>query len=242
MTKDILANFLPIAACITRTRRTVWRGQPVVPDFARTGTAASAAAPVAANMPSSAVHIEVRRLRVMRARVYPEAARLAQTAFQPGSWLTSTTPQTLEWNAGLDVLVNATITSSTPSGNPTASCISLQKPDRPVPCSRTIRHNHHSTAMRPERCHVHIRPVSASVWPAGPPWSFSPSRRAMRFLRSVWGRLPRWHGACCWRPHCMSTGLCCGPPSGCSGRSNNSTLTAFAARSRIALSSSFRVQ
>ena len=131
MTKDILANFLPIAACITRTRRTVWRGQPVVPDFARTGTAASAAAPVAANMPSSAVHIEVRRLRVMRARVYPEAARLAQTAFQPGSWLTSTTPQTLEWNAGLDVLVNATIPARLqairrhrvyPSRNPTGQC------------------------------------------------------------------------------------------------------------------------
>ena len=73
MTKDILANFLPIAACITRTRRTAWRGQSVAPDFA---------------------HIEVRRLRVMRTWVYPEAALLAQTVFQPGSWLTSTTPQT----------------------------------------------------------------------------------------------------------------------------------------------------
>lgn len=99
----------------------------------------------------------------MRTRVYPEAALLAQTVFQPGSWLTSTTPQTLEWNAGLDVLVNATITSSTPSGNPTASCLSLQKPDRPVPCSRTIRHNHHSTARLSERRQVHIRPIPAEV-------------------------------------------------------------------------------
>ena len=102
-------------------------------------------------------------MRVMRTRVYPVAALLAQTVFQPGSWLTSTTPQTLEWNAGLDVLVNATITSSTPSGNPTASCISLQKPDRPVPCSRNIGHDHHSTAMRPERCHVHSKPIPAEV-------------------------------------------------------------------------------
>lgn len=83
MTKDILANFLPIAACITRTRRTAWRGQSVAPDFARTGTAASAAVPVAANMPSSAAHIEVRRLRVMRARVYPEAALPAGALLVP---------------------------------------------------------------------------------------------------------------------------------------------------------------
>ncbi|MGK5055131.1 hypothetical protein [Janthinobacterium sp. RB2P8] len=163
MTKDILANFLPIAACITRTRRTAWRGQSVAPDFARTGTAASAAALVAANMPSSTARIEVRRLRVMRAWVYPEAALLAQTAFQPGSRLTSITLQTLEWNAGLDVLLNATITSSMSSGNPMAARISLQKPDRSAPCSRTIRRNHHSTAMRPERCHVHIRPMPVEV-------------------------------------------------------------------------------
>lgn len=80
-----------------------------------------------------------------------------------GSALTWTTPQTPELNAGLDVLVNATITSSTASCNPTAACISLQKPDRSAPCSRTIRRNHHSTAMRPERCHVHITPMPVEV-------------------------------------------------------------------------------
>ena len=50
-----------------------------------------------------------------------------------------------------------------PSCHLTASCISFQKPDRAAPCSRTSRRNNHSTAMRPERCHVHIRPMPVEV-------------------------------------------------------------------------------